>query len=51
MMAGFMDDLVGEFCMATDDRMVTLILYQACSNCRVRKAIEKICRVPNLYAW
>ena len=51
MLAGFMDDLVGEFCMATDDMKVTPILYQACSNGRVRKAVEKICRVPNLYAW
>ena len=41
-LAGFMDNLVGEFCTATDDRKVTLILYQACSNGRVWKAVEKI---------
>ena len=44
MLSGFMDNLVGEFCMATDDRKVALILDQACSNGRVgnSKAVEKI---------
>ena len=40
MLAGIMDDLVGEFCTATDDRKVASILNQACSNGRVGKAME-----------
>ena len=42
MLAGFMGDLVGEFCTATDDRKVALILDQTCSNGRVGKAVEKM---------
>ena len=42
MLAGFMGDLVGEFCIATDDRKVALILDRACSNGRVGKAVEKM---------
>ena len=42
MLAGFMGDLEGEFCTATDDRKVALILDQACSNGRVGKAVEKM---------
>ena len=42
MLAGFMGDLEGEFCTATDDRKVALILDRACSNGRVGKAVEKM---------
>ena len=45
MLAGIlMNNLVGEFCTATDndDWKVALILDQACSNGRVGKAVEKI---------
>ena len=42
MVAGFIEDLVGEFFTATDDRKVALILDQACSNGRVGKAVEKL---------
>ena len=42
MLAGFMGDLVGEFCTASDDRKVALILDQAYSNERVGKAVEKM---------
>ena len=41
-LAGFMGDLEGEFCTATDVRKVVLILDQACSNGRVGKAVEKM---------
>ena len=42
MLAGFMGDLVGEFCTATHDRKLALILDHACSNGRVGKAVEKM---------
>ena len=42
MLTGFMGDLVGEFCTATDDRKVALILDHACSNRRVGKAVEQM---------
>ena len=35
-----MEDMLGVFVSATDDRKVALILDQDCSNVRVRKALE-----------
>jgi len=46
-----MERLVGEFCRATDDRKVALILVQACCDERVGRAVGKMwqCRFLEKY--